>query len=174
MDTARSELADQPLTDAAGRCPIDHRALAAVSDAAAAAEGTGGVACPVRHDGTPIRRTKADLVVRRILRIRERPAGVTAAKAYSTFQKSMLISATRCTLTYVVFPFVLPAVGVATGVGPILGIIIGVIALTSDVFTIRRFFAVDHKYRWHFSAVALAVIVLLLVLLVQDIAHLVS
>ena len=112
--------------------------------------------------------------MRRLLRIRERPAGVTAASAYSTFQKSMLISATRCTLTYVVFPFVLPAVGFATGIGPVLGIIIGVLALTCDVFTIRRFFAVDHKYRWHFSAVASSVIVLLLVLLVQDIVHLVS
>lgn len=177
MDTARSELADQPLTDAASRCPIDHRALAAAAnsttDGTSGTDATGAT-CPIRHDGSPIRRTKADLVMRRILRIRERPAGVTAAKAYSTFQKSMLISATRCTLTYVVFPFVLPAVGVATGVGPILGIVIGVIALTSDVFTIRRFFAVDHKYRWHFSAVALAVIVLLLVLLVQDISHLVS
>lgn len=164
METARPELVDQPLDEAASRCPVDHRALAA-----AAASG-----CPVRHDGSPIVRSTADLVVRRVLRIRERPAGVSAASAYSTFQKSMLISATRCTLTYVVFPFVLPAVGFATGIGPVLGIIIGVIALTSDVFTIRRFFAVDHKYRWHFSAVASAVIVLLLVLLVQDIVHLVS
>ena len=137
--------------------------------AAAAAAG-----CPIRHDGSVVRRTKADLVVRKLLRIRERPEGITSAKAYATFQKSMLISATRCTLTYVVFPFVLPAVGFASGVGPILGILIGVIALTSDVFTIRRFFSVDHKYRWHFSAVALAVIVLLLVLLVQDIVHLAS
>lgn len=165
MDTVRTEVVDQPLTDAASRCPVDHRALAA----AAAAPG-----CPVRHDGSAVQRSKADMVARRILRIRERPAGVTAATAYATFQKSMLISATRCTLTYVVFPFVLPAVGFATGIGPVLGIIIGVIALTSDVFTIRRFFAVDHKYRWHFSAVASAVIVLLLVLLVQDIIHLVS
>ena len=112
--------------------------------------------------------------MRRILRIRERPAGVTAASAYSTFQKSMLISATRCTLTYVVFPFVLPAVSFAKGVGPILGIIIGVIAMVCDVFTIRRFFAVDHKWRWYFSAAALSVITLLTVLLVQDIVHLVQ
>ena len=84
----------------------------------------------------------------------------------------MLISAIRCTLTYVVFPFVVPAVGFATGVGPIVGIVIGVVAMTCDVFTIRRFFAVDHKWRWHFSAVALAVIGLLSVLLVEDILHL--
>lgn len=172
MDTVRSELVDtESLSEPASRCPVDHRAMAAAAAAAAEAAASG---CPIRHDGSPVKRTKADLVMRRLLRIRERPAGVTAASAYSTFQKSMLISATRCTLTYVVFPFVLPAVGFATGAGPILGIIIGVIALVSDVFTIRRFFAVDHKYRWHFSAVASAVIVLLLILLVQDIVHLVS
>ncbi|MEQ1699621.1 MAG: hypothetical protein ABMA25_05900 [Ilumatobacteraceae bacterium] len=171
MDTVGSEVVDQPLTDAVSRCPVDHRALAAAAAQSAEATAAG---CPIRHDGSPVQRSKADLFMRRLLRIRERPAGVTAASAYATFQKSMLISATRCTLTYVIFPFVLPAVGFATGIGPVLGIIIGVIALTSDVFTIRRFFAVDHKYRWHFSAVASAVIVLLLVLLVQDIVHLVS
>ena len=172
MDTVRSELVGtESLSEPASRCPVDHRALAAAASSAAEAAAPG---CPIRHDGSAVRRSTADLVVRRVLRIRERPAGVSAASAYSTFQKSMLISATRCTLTYVVFPFVLPAVGFATGIGPVLGIIIGVIALTSDVFTIRRFFAVDHKYRWHFSAVASAVIVLLLVLLVQDIVHLLS
>jgi hypothetical protein len=122
----------------------------------------------------PVRRSRADLVVRRLLRVRDRPAHVSPGSAYSSFQRSMLISAIRCTLTYVVFPFVLPAVGVATGVGPIVGIVIGVVAITCDVFTIRRFFTVDHKGRWHFSAIALAVIGLLAVLLVQDVVHVVT
>ena len=154
--------AEAPAEVAAAKCPIDHSAMAK---------------CPVDHAGgerSAPHRSKADLLVRRLLRIHERPAGVTAASAYATFQKSMLISATRCTLTYVVFPFVLPAVGFATGVGPIIGIVIGVFAMVCDVFTIRRFFAVDHRWRWHFSAVALSVICLLSVLLVQDIVHLVS
>jgi ABC-type iron transport system FetAB permease component len=112
--------------------------------------------------------------VRRVLRIRERPAGLSGAAAYSAFQRSMLISAIRCTLTYVVFPFVLPAVGFATGVGPLVGVVIGVVAITCDVLSIRRFFAVDHRWRWHFSAIALSVIGLLSVLLVQDIVHLVT
>lgn len=114
------------------------------------------------------------MVVRKLLRIRERPAGATSKAAYTAFQRSMLISAIRCTLTYVVFPFVVPAVGIATGVGPFIGISIGLIAMVCDVFTIRRFFAIDHKWRWHFSLVALSVICLLTVLLVEDIAHLVS
>lgn len=148
----------------AARCPIPH-----VAAAAPAAAG-----CPVLHGPGGVRRSPADLVVRKVLRIKERPAGVTDAAAYSTFQRSMLISATRCTLTYVVFPFVLPAAGFASGVGPIIGILIGSLALVCDTFTIRRFFAVDHKWRWHFSAIAFAIMCLLTVLLVQDLAHVIG
>ena len=54
----------------------------------------------------------------------------------------------------------------------VLGIVIGLVAMVCDVFTIRRFFAVDHKWRWHFSGAALCVIALLTVLMVQDIIHL--
>lgn len=112
--------------------------------------------------------------MRAVLRIQERPVGVSDAAAYATFQRSMLISATRCTLTYVIFPFVLPFVGIATGIGPLLGVVIGTIATTCDVFTIRRFFEVDHRWRWQVSAIAVCVIGLLTVLLVEDIAHLVT
>lgn len=141
------------------RCPIDHTAVAP--------------GCPVRHVD-PSQRSAADRFMRRLLRVPENPEGYTTAAAYSAFQRSMAISATRCLLTYVVFPFVLPAVGFATGVGPILGIVIGVIALTCDVFAVRRFFAVDHRWRWHFAAVAGCIMSLLMVLLVQDIVHLVT
>jgi len=145
-------------------CPVDHGA------APASAPPAGG--CPIAHTADGVRRSTADLVVRRVLRIRERPAGLMAGSAYGSFQRSMLISAVRCTLTYVVFPFVAPAVGVATGVGPLLGILIGSFAIVCDVFTIRRFFAVDHRWRWPVSTIAVSVICLLAVLLVQDVSHL--
>jgi hypothetical protein len=147
-----------PAGSAVSGCPVRH---------AAAPSG-----CPVAHTSDGVRRSKADLVVRRVLRIRDRPAGVTAASAYGSFQRSMLISAVRCTLTYVVFPFVAPAVGVAAGVGPVLGVLIGSFAIACDIFTIRRFFAVDHRWRWPVSAIAFSVICLLAVLLVQDVTHL--
>ena len=108
-----------------------------------------------------------------MLRIPEQsPAAPRSGSAYGSFQRSMLISAIRCTLTYVIFPFVAPAVGFATGVGPVVGVVIGSFAIVCDVFTIRRFFAVDHRWRWPVSTVAFCVICLLAVLLVQDIAHL--
>jgi hypothetical protein len=171
MDTVPTELPGDATTEApaASRCPVDHVAMAAQQAAQDAAR------CPFPHDTVrPVHRTKADIFMRRLLRIRDRPAGVTSAQAYSAFQKSMLISGTRCMLTYVVFPFVLPLLGIAKGVGPVVGIVIGSVAMVCDVFTIRRFFMVDHKYRWYFTAVALSVIGLLTVLLVEDIANFVS
>jgi len=151
---------------ASGGCPVGHGAASSPAPPPSA----GG--CPVAHSADGVRRSPADMVVRKVLRIRERPTGAAAGSAYGSFQRSMLISAVRCTLTYVVFPFVAPAVGVATGVGPVLGIVIGSFAIVCDVFTIRRFFAVDHKWRWPVSAIAFSVICLLAVLLVQDVSHL--
>ncbi len=113
-------------------------------------------------------------MVRRLLRIPDSPVGATDQAAYSAFQRSMFISATRCLLTYVVFPFVLPALSFANGLGPAIGIVIGTIAMVCDVFAVRRFFAVDHRWRWRFATVACGVIGLLFVLLVQDIVHLVT
>lgn len=159
-----ASVSQPPVADPEGaRCPVPH--------VAAAAAAAGG--CPIDHGAQRVvQRSRADEIVRSLLRIKERPAHVTDAVAYNTFRRSMLISAVRCTLTYVVFPFLLPAASFAAGVGPVLGIAIGLLAMTCDVFTIRRFFQVDHRWRWPVSIVAFGVICLLSVLLVQDIVHL--
>jgi hypothetical protein len=162
MDNAPATHAAPDATEADApvlRCPIDHTAMAP--------------GCPVMHDGSG-RMSKADMIAHSVLRIPPRPAELTDAQAYSAFQRSMLISALRCTLTYVIFPFVLPAVGFAKGVGPIVGITISVIAITFDVLAIRRFHIVGHRWRWHFTAIASCIIALLFVLMVQDFIHLLT
>ena len=88
--------------------------------------------------------------------------------AERVFSRSVLISGIRCTLTYVVFPFVAPLIGVAADVGAVIGVLIGVIAIVFNIMSIRRFFAADHKYKWWASAMNLAVIVLLVILFVVD------
>lgn len=167
-------VADLPLENpgaaaAGGGCPFPHEALAKAVPGAADA-------CPVRPAAAsaPVHRSEADMFVRRLLRISDRPRQVSETAAQKSFQRSMLISAIRCTLTYVVFPFLAPAIGFATGVGPLVGLIIGSVAIVCDVYTVRRFFAADHKWRWHFSAIAVCIIGLLLVLLVQDVSHLLT
>ena len=114
-------------------------------------------------------RSRADQVMRRFLRIPEHRIMPNSDRAVSAFRRSMLISTIRCTLTYLVFPFVLPALGLVTETGLVLGIVIGTLAIGCDIFAIRRFFVADHKWRWHFSTVAITVVALLAVLLVQDI-----
>lgn len=127
--------------------------------------------CPIRGDGaTGMQFGRADLLMRRILRIEDPPENRPEAETYRHFRRSMTISAIRCTLTYVIFPFVLPFLSFMKGVGPIVGVLVGSVALVFDTLTIRRFFEVNHKYRWYFSTVAFAVMGLLVVLLVQDLA----
>ncbi len=97
---------------------------------------------------------------------------VTDDPAVRAFNTSVLVSAVRCTLTYVVFPWLLPAVGLAGGVGPGLGLAIGTVAIVCNVLSIRRFWAARHPWRWPITAVNVAVIGLLVVLVAQDLADL--
>jgi hypothetical protein len=125
------------------------------------------------HNVATAPRPAADVAVRRLLRIPDGPPAPEGA-AQRAFSTSMLVSATRCTLTYIVLPFLAPALGLAAGVGPAVGIPIGVVAIGSNVVTIRRFWAADHRWRWAYTAIALTVIVLLLVLMVEDVLGLVA
>jgi hypothetical protein len=94
-------------------------------------------------------------------------------RATRTFSTSVLVSAVRCTLAYVVFPWLLPAFGLASGVGPAVGLVIGPVAIAFNVASIRRFHASDHRWKWHITALNVTVIVLLTVLLVLDVRALV-
>ena len=82
---------------------------------------------------------------------------------------SILLSATRCLLSYIVLPIVLPLLGLARGVGPLIGIPVGILALTFDVLGIRRFWVADHHQKWLFSALYAVVGTMVAVLLVIDV-----
>jgi hypothetical protein len=86
------------------------------------------------------------------------------------FSQSVVISGIRCMLAYVVFPWILPLLGVAKGVGPWIGIVVGVVAIGFNIASIRRFQMADHRWKWPITAINSSVIVLLLILLVEDVA----
>lgn len=94
--------------------------------------------------------------------------------AQRTFSRSILISAVRCTLTYVFFPFVAPLIGLSSRIGPTAGVVIGVIAIVANLFSIRRFHRADHKWKWHMTTLNVAVIGLLVILLFIDVGALLS
>ena len=118
-------------------------------------------------------RSPADDTMRRLLRIPEERSA-TAKSAQRAFSKSMVISGVRCLLTYIVLPFVAPALGWVAGVGPAVGVLISVVAIAANVATVRRFWAAEHPRRWAFTAISAAVVTLLAILLVADLAALAS
>ena len=63
---------------------------------------------------------------------------------------------------------------VLRGGAPVIGVLIGSVAMVADVFTIRRFFAIDHKWRWYFATIVFGIMCLLSVLLVQDVLAIVD
>jgi hypothetical protein len=112
--------------------------------------------------------------MRRLLRLPAGSPAGTAAEARSAFQTSIAVASVRCLLMYVVFPFVLPALGVASGVGPIIGIPIGVVAIVAITYSMRRFWRADHSKRWHYTVLGAAVIVFMTGLIVRDVISLLS
>ncbi len=90
------------------------------------------------------------------------------------FTMSMVISGIRCVLAYVVLPFVTPFLGLAPGVGPVLGLVIGTVAIAANVFSIRRFWKADHRWRKPITVLHVGVIILLLVLMWFDLAELIG
>ncbi len=112
--------------------------------------------------------------MRRVLRLPvDGPAG-SAEGARQAFQTSLLVATVRCLLMYIVFPFVLPAIGVAGGVGPAIGLAINLVAMVCIVLSMRRFWRADHPKRWWYGALGGTVLVFLVVLAVQDLVSLLS
>ncbi|MEM8904984.1 MAG: hypothetical protein AAGA17_03685 [Actinomycetota bacterium] len=105
----------------------------------------------------------------------ERTVEAAAAEeeaAQRTFSISIVVSAIRCLLTYVVLPFVTPFLGLASGVGPILGIVIGLVAIAANVVSIRRFHRARHPWRRPVTVVHVGIIALVTVLIGIDVADL--
>jgi len=140
-------------------------------DAAPAARDTApeSAAPTAAPTAAPPSNSSADRFMRRLLRLPEGRTA-TADQARSAFQKSLFISTCRCLLMYIVFPFVLPAVGIARGVGPYIGLTIGVLAMVSIVYSIRRFWRADHSKRWHYTVFGTVIMCFLIYLAAKDLS----
>ena len=103
------------------------------------------------------------------------PTGRATAEhdgAQRVFSLSILLSAVRCTLTYVVLPWVAPLVGLASGVGPLLGLVVGLVAIVFNGASIRRFWRAAHPWRVKVTVLNSGIIALLVVLVAIDLAEL--
>lgn len=115
----------------------------------------------------------ADRFMRRLLRIRGEAPTRREEDTYGLFSVSIVISALRCLLTYIILPVFAPLIGKASGVGPAVGIPLAVVALYFDVRGIRRFWLANHRWRWAMTGVYALVMAFVLALLAGNIADIV-
>ena len=149
-------------------CPVACRRSSLSSRMATGLDTTPARRRSRRAQPATTERTSADRFMRRLLRLPvDAPPG-SAAGARKAFQTSLIVATFRCLLMYVVFPFVLPAVGIAKGVGPVIGLVINLAAMVCIVMSMRRFFRADHPKRWWYFALGGTVLVFLVVLAIQD------
>lgn len=148
--------------------PNTNDRLVGASEAEAAVDPLAGAAPEAARSDS-----SADRFMRRLLRLSDAPR-LSAAQARSAFQKSLAWTAARCLLMYIVFPFVLPPLGIALGVGPVIGIIIGLLAMVSIVYSIRRFWRADHSKRWHYTVFGTTIIAFLVWATIADTIRLVE
>ena len=138
-----------------------------------AGETSGKAGTAVRQEpagaGARRRRNPADRIARRALRV---PDPDDAADVHNIFSSSIMLSATRCLLSYIVFPIIAPSVGVLPVIGPAIGIPVGLVALVFDVRAIRRFFLADHRWRWVATALYVTVMAMVSYLVWRDISRL--
>lgn len=121
-----------------------------------------------------VERSQADRIARQILRLPVDAPKQSIFNVEDTFGKSIAVSAIRCLVTYVFLPLLAPFLGGFGFVGPVLGLLLGAVSTVAIVFSMRRFFAADHKWRWAYSAVGVAILIMLIISAVVDISNLVG
>jgi hypothetical protein len=132
---------------------------------------------PQPHSGSTApapQRSPADRRMRRLLRLPVGAPRQSIFDAESVFGRSIMISAVRCMVTYVLLPLLAPVVKVSGAFGPLLGLALGAVSMVAIVISMRRFFAADHKWRWGYAAVGAGIFVLLIAAGVADIVNLAS
>ena len=115
-----------------------------------------------------------DLWMRRLLHVPDGQPRMSSRQAQRSFSFAMGLSGLRCLFSYVLFPFVFPILGLAAGAKSAIGVPIAAVALVFDVRGIRRVWLAGYPRRWAMSALYLAVMVLVTVLLVENVVSLLS
>jgi hypothetical protein len=109
-----------------------------------------------------------DSWLERVLFVKPQHEGVADRRAPRVFGAALFVSATRCLVQYVLFPFVLPFVGVVGGVPVWLSLLFSGVALVSLVSSLRRFWHFKHPRRFAYLPLALLMFFVLTVFILSD------
>lgn len=92
--------------------------------------------------------------------------------AHHAFRVSVLISALRCVITYVMVPVLVPVLSLGGWVAAPVGLALCVIAAVNGVVSLRRFWRADHPQRWTYTVFIAVVFAILSIATVTELSRL--
>ena len=125
----------------------------------------GAAAGRFRSDGP------ADRWMRRVLGVTgvDRRSGEGAHRA---FRVSVVVSAIRCLITYVVVPVLVPLLSLGGWVAAPVGLALCAVAAVNGWVSLRRFWRADHRHRWTYTIFIAVVFAILAVATVTELGRL--
>jgi hypothetical protein len=117
-----------------------------------------------------------DRTIERLLRVTPaEPQNITQERsAENTFMLSMLFTGIRCLLEYIVLPFVLPLLNLSNTIAVPLVLAVNAVALAAMIHSVRKFWAINYKYKRAFLGVALVGGTILVLFMVGNLRVLLS
>lgn len=137
---------------------------------------TAPVAPPVERSAPSVRSdARADRFMRRLLRVSEvKRSARTDREAHRGFQTSLLVSAVRCIVTYLLIPILTPIISFAGVLSAPIGIALCAVAFVSGTMSLRRFWASNHPARWMYTWFIAVVFLVLTVAVAVDVSRIVG
>ncbi|KXK24840.1 MAG: hypothetical protein UZ15_CFX003000101 [Chloroflexi bacterium OLB15] len=89
-------------------------------------------------------------------------------KAERAFTFSLIVSGIRCTLMYIVLPFVLPVIGITGAFASQIDIAINLVAMGALIYSVRRFWQINYEWKLLYTLVAIVAFVILAVFIALD------
>lgn len=115
----------------------------------------------------------ADRFMRRLLRVTDTDRR-QADGAHRAFRTSILVSAVRCTISYLLVPILIPLTAVAGLVAAPISLALSLFAVVNGVISVRRFWVSNHRRRWMYTGFMAVVFIVLAVAMVIDVGRLLS
>ncbi|WP_232547278.1 hypothetical protein [Propioniciclava soli] len=138
-----------------------------MTDSVVATPSTTGPAGSVSFRSTAV----TDRAMRAVLGVRT-PDPRAGGGAHRAFRISVVVSAVRCLITYVMVPVLVPILSLSGWVAAPIGIALCGYAVVNGVISLRRFWRADHPHRWLYTAFMGVVFVILTMALVSDLGRL--
>lgn len=118
-------------------------------------------------------RTPADRFMRRWLRVGDVVDKNAILGARRSTTAAIVVSGIRCIITYLLIPVLAPVIGISDAASAPVTIALSVLAIVMGVTGVRRFWMADHRARWAYTIFIAAIVALLAVGIVLDLASMI-